>query len=103
MRAGKQRAGSAINPPYGLGDDPAAADVVRRIFAEFTEPYSRPGLAEIANGLNVDDVPTARGGKWYASGIRYILRNPAYADLVGGDTFARAQDRLQRLKRGPTA
>lgn len=102
MRRGKQQAGAAINPPYGLGGDPAAAAVILRIFGEFTEPYARPGLAEIAAGLNVDGIPTARGGQWHASTVGYVLRNPAYADLVGRDLFAAAQARRARLRRGPS-
>lgn len=103
MRTGKQAAGRAISPPYGLGDDTAAADVVRRIFAEFCEPYRRPALSEIAQALNVDQVATARGGQWHASSIRYILCNPAYLDLVGAETFTAAQSRLARLRPGPPA
>lgn len=109
MRQGKQQAGAAINPGYGLTSDPAAADVVRRIYQEFTEPFQtacglrRPALAEIAAGLNLDGIPTVRGGQWHASGVRYILRNGAYVHLVGEEVFAAAQDRLGRLRRGPTA
>ncbi len=79
MRQGKQQAGRTTSVPYGLGD-PAAADVVRRIYQEFTDPYRRPSLAELAHDLNVDQVVTARGGQWYASTVQYILLNPIYID-----------------------
>ncbi len=55
-------------------DDRATAVVVR-IFAEFTRPYFNTGLSEIAEALNVDDIPTQRGAMWHASARRYILRN----------------------------
>ena len=51
--------------------------------------------------MNVDDVPTQRGGKWHASTVRYILTNDGYADLVGQEAFEAAQERLQRLRPGP--
>lgn len=101
MRTGKQQAGRAINPGYGLGDDPAAADVVRKLFTDFADPYRRPSLADLAHDLNVDGVVTARGGQWHASTVRYVLRNDAYADLVGREAFEQVRARLERLRRGP--
>lgn len=35
-------------------------------------------LQEIARILNLKKVPTARGGKWYAGTVRYILNNKIY-------------------------
>jgi hypothetical protein len=102
MRQGKQQAGRTINPAYGMDGDELAAATVRRIFAEFAEPYARPSLSEIADSLNLDEIPTRRGGRWHASTVRYVLRNLAYVDLVGADTFDAAQVRLSRLKPGPT-
>ncbi len=101
MRQGKQACGRAINPPYGL-DDPAAADVVRRIFAEFCNPYARFTLSEIARALNVDEMATRHGRRWHASTVKYVLRNPAYVpDVVDADTWQAAQRRLQALRPGP--
>lgn len=37
-------------------------------------------LNAIAAELNADGVPTKRGGKWFASTVRYIERNGIYAD-----------------------
>jgi hypothetical protein len=40
------------------------------------------GLREIARELNEKGVPTARGGKWYAGTIKYILENPLYKGMA---------------------
>lgn len=102
MRTGKQAGGRSIAIPYGLDGDPVTADIVRRIFAEFCEPYRRPALSEIAAALNVDQVPTQRGCRWHASTVRYILQNSAYVpDVIDVATFEQAQQRLQRLRSGP--
>ena len=87
-----------------INEDEAA--VVQRIFAEFTRPYIRAGLSEIANGLNVDGIPTQRGGRWYASTVRYILANAIYAEewhaIISRGTYDQAQNRLVTLRMGPT-
>ena len=99
--------------PFGYGiegrllainEDEAA--VVQRIFDEFTRPYIRAGLSEISHGLNVDGIPTQRGGKWHASTVRYILGNQVYADepsaIVSRDAYQQAQNRLASMRKGPT-
>ena len=87
-----------------INEDEAA--VVQRIFDEFTRPYIRAGLSEIATGLNVDGIPTQRGGKWHASTVRYILGNSIYADepraIITRGTYQQAQNRLVSMRRGPT-
>jgi site-specific DNA recombinase len=100
--------------PYGYSMDGAnrtidgdAAAVVGRIFDEFTRLYTHASLSEIATSLNVDGIPTARGGRWHASTVRYVLLNRAYtgADgwpvLVGAATFETAQRRIEALRPGP--
>lgn len=37
---------------------------------------------QIAEHLNTNRVPTKRGGRWYASSVRYILRNDLYAEAA---------------------
>ena len=85
--------------------DAEAGAVVERIFQEFTRPYIRAGLSEIADGLNVDGVPTQRGGKWYASTVRYILGNQVYAEapsaIITRGAYDQAQSRLASMRRGP--
>ena len=100
--------------PYGYVMDGAnrvvdgdTAAVVGRIFDEFTRLYTHASLTEISEGLNVDGIPTARGGRWYASTVRYVLLNRAYAGadgwpvLVGASTFEAAQQRMEALRPGP--
>ena len=96
MRTGKQLAGRTVSKT--LVDQ----DVIRRIFDEFAGGYYHATLSEIADGLNLDSIPTARGGQWHASTVKYILSNPVYAGaIVTEDMFAIAQGRLQALRRGP--
>lgn len=69
--------------PYGyktkdkeLEIDREKADTVRAIFK--MKRHKRMGLREIARELNNLAIPTARGGKWYAGTVKYILENPLY-------------------------
>ena len=39
-------------------------------------------LQAIADALNADEIPTARGGKWWPGTVRYILDNPKYKGQV---------------------
>lgn len=111
-------------PPFGyVADaagvwhiDEAAAATVRHIFTEFVALYRHTTLTEIASGLNADKIRTQRGGSWYASTVRYVLLNNAYAGLrqYGNETavpssqpaiiteelYQAAQRRLDALKPG---
>ena len=53
-----------------------SAGTIKQIFK--MKRYGRKGLREIARTLNEQDTPTARGGKWYAGTIKYILANQLY-------------------------
>jgi site-specific DNA recombinase len=44
--------------------------------------YNKLGLRQIATLLNNEGVATARGGKWHASTVRYILGNRLYKGLI---------------------
>ncbi|MCJ2127369.1 recombinase family protein [Methylobacterium sp. E-045] len=73
--------------PYGYTHDqdrqlvivPEEAEVVRRIFAERAAGRK---LADIADGLNTDAIPSPKGGAWRAGGVHYLLDNPKYAGNV---------------------
>ena len=60
--------------------DEKQAEIIRMIFK--MKRYKRMGLREIARELNEKGVPTARGGKWYAGTIKYILENPLYRGMA---------------------
>jgi site-specific DNA recombinase len=63
----------------GLIEDQESADTVRRIFSMKAEGAT---LQAIANCLNSEGVPTARGGKWWPATVRYVLDNPKYRGQV---------------------
>ena len=73
--------------PYGYERDhqgglrivPAQARVVRRIYEE---RRGRRTLQAIADGLNADDVPAPRGGRWSVASVAYLLDNPKYRGAV---------------------
>jgi len=60
-----------------LVEDRAEMAVVQRIqdLHTFGRNYS-----QIAAELNAERVPTKRGGRWYPSTVRYLLRNDLYDD-----------------------
>ena len=67
--------------PYGyrvedgrLVVNPKEAKMVRRIF----DLYKRHGLFKIANILNEEGIPSARGTTWHPNSVLYILQNPIY-------------------------
>lgn len=51
------------------------AGTVRRVFTMRKEGAT---LQAIACALNADEIPTARGGKWWPATVRYILDDPKY-------------------------
>ena len=112
----KRRRGEFIgsHPPYGyrraeedhtrLVADPAAAETVRRIFAEFLAGRSK---SAIARGLNAAGIPSPaayrRGGNglWSYSSVDHILRNPVYrGDLVQG-RYGNISYKIQKTRRRP--
>ena len=85
----KKAHGEAYSPtPYGYDREGnrlvlngAEADVVRKLKA-----WRRRGdsLHRIAARLNDQGVPDKRGGRWYASTVRYLLANDLHAALKIG-------------------
>jgi site-specific DNA recombinase len=70
--------------------DKPTADTVKAIF-QMKEDSK--GLREIARELNANDYPSARGGKWYAGTVKYILNNRIYqGDLEYKDQRANRPD-----------
>ncbi|OPZ85796.1 MAG: DNA-invertase hin [bacterium ADurb.Bin429] len=85
-------------PPFGytvapgthqLAPDPAEADIVRRIFAEYQRCHS---VTTIVRWLNDQQIPTKRhqaatgrryaGGRWSKASVRKLLGNPLYRGEV---------------------
>jgi site-specific DNA recombinase len=63
--------------------DPAKSEVVRQMFAWYTDPQRRCSLYWIAKKLSDEGIPTPKGGiRWNVSTIRGILRSPAYAGMA---------------------
>ena len=88
-------------------DDQAAA-VILRIYQDFSDPYRRPALSEVAHDLNTDELPTPRrDGTWHTSTVKYILQNRAYLGgdgypgIVSFDLWSSVQARLSLLPMGP--
>ncbi len=71
--------------PFGYNYDGKAftanahAETVRSIFADFLAGKT---MRQIAASLNAKGTPTARGGKWYASTVAYVLHNGFYAGFI---------------------
>lgn len=106
--------------PFGYTQEDGALVPVSeeaRVLADFFRMYQEgKSLRQIADVLNRNEVPTSRGGRWRASTIRHILRNPIYVGrmrrngtvrdgggpppLVSVDLFEEVQKRLaSRAKR----
>ncbi|MFQ5908084.1 MAG: recombinase family protein [Thermoplasmata archaeon] len=62
-----------------LVQKPEEADAVTGFFRMYRDGMS---LRQIAEGANQRGLPTSRGGRWQASTIRHILRNPLYIGRV---------------------
>ena len=69
--------------------DKKSSETVRQV-----QKMKRQGksLHEIARILNKNGIPTARGGKWYAGTVKYILENPIYRGVLHYKT-----ERAERL------
>jgi DNA invertase Pin-like site-specific DNA recombinase len=70
--AAKKRAGDRLGRPVQLG-----AEIRERIASMRS---SGAGWTEIANTLNADGVPTARGGAWFPSTVRNVVERSLALD-----------------------
>ncbi len=72
--------------PYGYtrrdGDLIREAEEARTVAAFFRMYEGGMSLRQIAEVANRKRVPTSRGGRWQASTIRHMLRNPTYIGRV---------------------
>ena len=60
--------------------DPVKSEVVKQIFAWYTDPEIPATLYWVAKTLSDSQIPTPRGGlRWNVATVRGILRSPAYA------------------------
>lgn len=65
--------------------DPEQAVIVKRIFSEL---LAGKGTDAIAKGLNAENVPTKKGGRWTSTSIRGILANEKYTgDCIFQKTY----------------
>ncbi len=60
--------------------DDKGAETIRRIFKMRRNGHK--SLWGIARELNAQSIPTARGGKWHAGTIKYILANQLYKGVM---------------------
>jgi len=80
-----ERAGGSIPLGYKskgkrLIVDENQRETIKLIF--HLKRYRRMSLAKIANELNSKQIQSARGGKWYAGTIKYILENSVYKGFL---------------------
>jgi site-specific DNA recombinase len=95
--------------------DSSSAYWVREIFNRF---IAGQGMSKIADDLNAAGAATAKGGKWYAGTVRYVLQNGFYAGLaqwdgqeekgnqpaiISRELYEQAHSRLEGIKPGPVA
>jgi len=59
-----------------LAIDKEQAETIQLIFK--MKRYRKMGLREIARELNENNISSARGKRWYAGQVKYILNNPLY-------------------------
>ncbi len=71
--------------------DAESAKTVQMIFDLRFGDYS---LREIAALLNESNIPTARGGKWCAGTVQYILNNPLYKGKINYATVSATRQEL---------
>jgi len=115
MRRGRQaklRAGQLLPwtyPPYGyildpesprdphtVRVDPVKAEIVRQMFAWFTDPQQPASLNWVANQLSAQQIPAPKGGAhWGRATIRSMLRDPAYT----GTTYSGRTRTVRSLQR----
>ncbi len=76
---------------------PAEAEIVERIFAEFSEGVS---LYAIATRLNHESIPTKKNRQWNPLTIKNMLRNPGYIGktVYGKETIRKVKDQAKPIR-----
>ena len=85
--------------PRGLRVDPVTAAIVHQIFAWYTDHQAPLTLYGIAKRLNDDQIPTPRGGAyWAVSTLSGMLRSPVYVGTAYSERthFVAARQRASR-------
>jgi site-specific DNA recombinase len=69
--------------PSRVRIDPVKAEIVRQIFAWYTDPETPVSLHWVVKQLNEQQIPTPHGVKrWNPSTVRGILRSPTYIGIA---------------------
>ncbi len=69
--------------PQGVRIDPVKAEVVRQIFAWYTDLSTPTSLYKVSQRLSALQIPTPGGGPlWKGATVRLILNNPTYTGTV---------------------
>lgn len=87
--------------PNRLRIDPVTSVIVQQIFAWYTDPQHPLTLYGVAKRLNDDQIPTSRGGAYWAiSTLCRLMRNPVYIGITWSDRThaAPSQKRASRLR-----
>jgi site-specific DNA recombinase len=65
--------------PQRVQIDPVKGELVKQIFAWYTDPQQAVSLHQIAKRLSAEQIPTPKGNvRWHGATLRGILRNPVY-------------------------
>ena len=87
--------------PNRVQVDPVKAEIVKQIFASYTDAQRAVSLYGIAKQLSSDGILTPSGGiRWNVASVRGILRNPSYTGTAysGRTQPAPARQRKSALK-----
>lgn len=71
------------------------AEIIRNIF--YLKRYKKMSLNGIARKFNQENIKTARGGKWYAATISYMLKNGIYRGKMSYDGVSVKTPRLSLI------
>jgi site-specific DNA recombinase len=77
--------------------DPVKAEIVKQIFAWYTDPQERVSLYWITKQLTEKGIPTPLGKtRWHRSTVRHILCNPSYMGVAYASRTRRAPSQQRK-------